>query len=198
MSQLIMCDLFPGREAVALYRWGWGESGACCQEGQFLIQQKSENLGQPVTFSPLPVTDKPLTLDERAAMAGRIYALEAELVEVRSQMHRLYTETEKLRSDNRMMEAQATGAKAALVLSEQRASQALTQYGEATGELATASDEIRSLKLMMPRPEEVEAVNEKLADLEERLAMSEQARHTLREALDVAEATLAERAQVIE
>lgn len=184
-EQIRMCDVIPGREAVALYIWPWGESGACSQEGQFLLQQQAGNLGQQVTFTPLNVPAPKLTLDERAAMAGRIFALEAELVEVRSQMHTLYVETEKLRSDNRMMIAQADGARAGLVLAEQRSLTAQELLGEAKAELVGVQEEARSLRLMAPRIEEIAAVNQRVAEQADELA-------TLRLQLDERDRQLSE------
>lgn len=97
-----VCDQKNGQApckepAVFSYMWDWGEKGVCCQAHQFLLTQTSGNLGRAVNFAPLQAAaPAPITRDERARLAGQIYAAEAEIEDLKGRGLDLYRENEKL------------------------------------------------------------------------------------------------------
>lgn len=146
---LVLCDKFPERQAVAHFRWSWGEEGNCSSEYQFLLRQQSENMQQAIEFSPLALPPPALTRDERAALMGKCYALEAELTEVRAQMHTLYTETETLRSETRISAAREAAAAQLLKEAQWVRDEAMQALGTVKGELIDSQAENRRLKALL-------------------------------------------------
>lgn len=105
-----------GEPALYHYRWTWGEEGYASQTGRTLLEQKAKNLRRPEKFGPaiafdlLPETDaKPLELEERASLHGRIIALTEELrlkAEKNVELHNQLTTTAR---DLRISEVQRVG-----------------------------------------------------------------------------------------
>jgi hypothetical protein len=149
-GQVVFCDKFPDRYAVAHFRWAWGEEGKCCAEYQFLLRQQADNMGQQVQFSPIVTPPAPMGRDERAMLKGQVYALEAELTEVRAQMHSLYNETEKLRSDARIAATQEAAAKQLLSDAQVTREDAILALGEAEQRAIQWESEARRLRALLP------------------------------------------------
>jgi len=148
-QQVVLCDRFPERPAVAHFRWSWGEEGNCSSEYQFLLQQQADNMAQSIQFSPLALPPAPLGRDERAAIMGRCYALEMELTEVRAQMNSLYQETENLRSEARVSAAREGAAGQLLREAQWQRDEAMQMLGAAKGDLTNAQAEVRRLKALL-------------------------------------------------
>lgn len=173
---LVLCDKFPERQAVAHFRWSWGEEGNCSAEYRFLLQQQADNMGQGIEFSPLNLPPEPLQRDERAALMGKVYALDAELTEVRGQLNSLYKETELLRSEARIATAREAAAGQLLREAQWTRDEAMNALGHTKGELIDAEAEVRRLKAL----------------LGEQSALTDEQRSALRRASDVMLPTLPE------
>jgi hypothetical protein len=79
------------------YFLDWGESGVCCPQHQFLLNQMATQIGRSAQFSPLAVTGPvPMTRDERTRLKGEVYALEEELKDAKQRGLDLYRENETL------------------------------------------------------------------------------------------------------
>lgn len=100
-----ICEVCEGDiPATMAFRWDWGETGYCSDKGRALLEQKAQALQRSVTFERLAdIPARPLELDERAQLAGRIYALEHEVGAQRARGTELYQELQRMRADNRVL-----------------------------------------------------------------------------------------------
>lgn len=73
-----------GAPATVSYAWSWGETGVCCAAHQFLMQQTAGQIDRTIQFSVLVAAGPPpLDRPERIRLKSEIYALEAELSDVK-------------------------------------------------------------------------------------------------------------------
>lgn len=99
-QQVVMCDQFTDRVAVAHFRWDWGEEGNCSAEYQQLLVQKSVNLERQVYFAPLALAESPLMeRSERHALIAAKLAADSEALDVSTRNAKLYTQNQELRAD---------------------------------------------------------------------------------------------------
>lgn len=100
-----ICEVCEGDVPATLaFRWEWGETGYCSDVGRQLLEQKAQTLQRSVTFerlSDIPV--RPVEHDERAQLAGKIYALEHDVQAQRARGAELYAELQRMRADNRVL-----------------------------------------------------------------------------------------------
>jgi hypothetical protein len=103
-EEIVMCDKVEGERATMRYVWAWGEEGFCSAKGQFLVQQLSKNLKQPVSFVPLANLPPPsLTRDERTQLIAERLSAQAEVAEVSERNSRLYAANTELASQARQL-----------------------------------------------------------------------------------------------
>ena len=71
--------------AIYAYTWAWGETGKCCADHQFELQQKAEQLARTISFVPLDAGIAPaVERDERIGYNAKILTLEEELAASRA------------------------------------------------------------------------------------------------------------------
>jgi chromosome segregation ATPase len=110
-------------------------------------------------FTPLAQQrPDPMTMDERAAYHGRVYALEHELIETKQQIQSIYAECEKLRGIAASALAREQAAATSAQFADSQLREAREKLGEVLGELATEREETRRLRAVLPaNREELEA-----------------------------------------
>jgi len=95
-----------GRPAVFAHTWDWGESGRCCSEHQFVLNQTAEQLNRRVGFTPLDAGIAPaIERDERIQFNAKILTLEDEAVVARKRGAELYQTNTKLAEEGRLLMA---------------------------------------------------------------------------------------------
>lgn len=107
MSEVHICTVDDCKEpAVALYQWPWEDHpSACCSRHQFMLHQKAETLGRPVTISPLHVAAPPMALDERQQMHAAILARNDEIEQLKSRGAELYKQNQDVIAEARRLAA---------------------------------------------------------------------------------------------
>jgi hypothetical protein len=93
-----LCDREDcGAPATVSYAWSWGETGVCCAAHQFLMQQTANQIDRTIQFSALLAAGPPpLDRPERIRLKSEIYALEAELGDVKARGLDMYRLNERL------------------------------------------------------------------------------------------------------
>jgi hypothetical protein len=94
-----VCDRDCTKPAVFSYAWSWGETGVCCAEHQFLMQQTATQIERTIQFSALlPTGPAPLDRPERIRLKSEIYALEEETKDLKARGLDMYRLNERLTS----------------------------------------------------------------------------------------------------
>lgn len=132
-----------GAPAVFAYTWAWGESGKCCREHQFVLNQIAEQVARSIGFTPLDAGVKPpIETDERIQFNARILTAEQERDSARIRGLELYETNTKLAQEGRLLMAKLNDANQRLedehkqrLALEQRNGQLLSQNAEYHEEL---------------------------------------------------------------
>lgn len=94
-----VCDRGCTKPAAFSYAWSWGETGVCCVEHQFLMNQTANQIERTIQFSQLVATGPaPLDRPERIRLKSEIYALEAENGDLKARGLDMYRLNERLTS----------------------------------------------------------------------------------------------------
>jgi len=94
-----VCDRGCTKPAAFSYTWSWGETGVCCEEHQFLMNQTANQIERTIQFSPLvPAGPAPLERPERIRLKSEIYALEEESKDLKARGLEMYRLNERLTS----------------------------------------------------------------------------------------------------
>jgi hypothetical protein len=132
----------------------WGESGKCCSEHSFLLQQSAGQLQRTVQISPLaPVGPVPLTRDERVRLKSESYALEAELEEAKARGLELYRENQTLAKTAQAARVRATESEAQLkdaLADVARLRGDVEQRDQEHGALVEEVERLRTLEKFLP------------------------------------------------
>lgn len=92
-----VCDRGCTKPAAFSYAWSWGETGVCCTEHQFLMNQTANQIERTIQFSPLlPTGPAPLDRPERIRLKSEIYALEEESKDLKARGLEMYRLNERL------------------------------------------------------------------------------------------------------
>ncbi len=149
---VVMCDVVPEQPAVFSYQWDWGESGVCCAEGQFLLNQKAGQLGRHIAFAPLHApTEQPLVRSERAALKGQVYALEEEVRELQERGQKMYSELELARADARVVLSRDASQKAEIETIKAYQTQLERELSDAHAEIISLTERLDTLQRLLPR-----------------------------------------------
>lgn len=94
-----VCDRGCTKPAAFSYTWSWGETGVCCVDHQFLMNQTALQMDRTIQFSPLAaVGPAPLDRPERIRLKSEIYALEEESKDLKARGLEMYRLNERLTS----------------------------------------------------------------------------------------------------
>lgn len=148
-----ICEVVSGDVAATLaFRWEWGESGYCSDVGRTLLEQKAQTLGRSVTFERLAdIPARPVEIDERSQLAGRIYALEHEVGAQKARGSELYQELQRMRADNRVLVLANEEAKRLVAELQARNLELEGALSEARRNLVSAQDEGAMLREILGR-----------------------------------------------
>jgi len=146
-----LCDRDGGcpNPAAFSYTWSWGESGVCCPQHQFLMNQTANQIERTVQFSALVAAGPPpLDRPERIRLKSEIYALDAENGDLKLRGLEMYRLNERLTSQvqaltvrGRETEAQLRDASREIDRLQCELAKRDTEHGNITDEL----DRLRTL-----------------------------------------------------
>lgn len=144
-------DILCGKPAVFAYTWAWGESGKCCREHQFILNQIAEQVARSIGFTPLDAGIKPpIETDERINFNARILTAEQERDSARQRGLELYETNTKLAQEGRVLMAQLNDARAQLEASKKHALELEQRNGQLLSQNANYFDELERLRAFLP------------------------------------------------
>jgi hypothetical protein len=148
---IIMCDDDSEVRATYAYTWAWGERGHCSEAGRQRREQLAQTLQRHVAFVPLGDSEPvPMVLEERARLAGQIYALTEENRDLRARGAEMYAELGQLRSDNRLLVVREKEARRAVDEAMTVAEQAKRGLADFERENSELLEEVGILRALVP------------------------------------------------
>lgn len=143
--------IYCGKPATHAYSWPWGESGKCCPEHHFILQQVSEQIARPVSFTPLDSgIMPPLETDERIQFNARILTLEQELDVARKRGAELYNTNTKLAEEGRLLMAKLNDCKERLESKHREVVGLEERNGKLLSNNAELTEEVERLRAFLP------------------------------------------------
>lgn len=140
-----------GKPAEFAFTWAWGETGKCCGEHQFILNQIAEQVQRTIGFTPLDAGIKPpIETDERIQFNARILTLEQELEVSRKRSLELYATNTKLAEEGRVLMARLNDARAELEQYKQRATELEQRNGLLLSQNADYFEELERLRAFLP------------------------------------------------
>lgn len=140
-----------GKPAAFAFTWAWGESGKCCPEHQFILNQVAEQVQRTIGFTPLDAGIKPpIESDERIQYNARILSLEQELDLARKRGLELYQTNTRLAEEGRILMARENAARQELEATKQRASELEERNGKLLSQNADYFEELERLRAFLP------------------------------------------------
>lgn len=143
-----------GKPAIYAYTWAWGETGKCCADHQFELQQKAEQLARTISFVPLDAGIAPaVERDERIGYNAKILTLEEELAASRARGLELYTVNTKLAEEGRLLMARNNDLGRRLDASQSHALELEQRNAELLSANGERQEEIDRLRAFLPSDE---------------------------------------------
>lgn len=135
-----------GKEAISSYTWEWGESGVCCAEHQFTLNQTAGQISRTISFAPLSLSDPPLERTERVQLKARALVLEEELQDAKNRGAALYQENLKLAQTARALTVRDREAQAQISDLNARCAKYEEQLRAKENQVGELSDELDQLR----------------------------------------------------
>jgi hypothetical protein len=140
-----------GKPATHAFTWSWGESGKCCGEHQFVLNQIAEQVGRTIGFTPLDAgVEPPMQTDERIQFNARVLTLEQELDVARRRGLEVYDTNTKLAEEGRLLMARNNALRQECDALKAHNAELDRRNGELLSQNAEQHDELERLRAFLP------------------------------------------------